>query len=151
LLDKGKRVRANKFEHKVIIGNTENTTDHSFDYKTQTHKWKKFVNGDLLDGGSHNLPPGVNFDDILTIFYNFRNSAYGKIQKEKNYTIHTVTQKKTEKIYIHIMNQEEQNEYKANNGPGNREKFLLKAIIPKEIFNTNTGEPFFGVLNISSL
>ena len=101
------------------------------------------MDGTAVEGGSRIIPLGVNFDDILTVFYNFRNSAYGKIQKGAKYTIHTVPQKKADKIHIHIMNQEKQNEFISKKDPQNGKEFLLKAIIPKEIFNTDTGELLF--------
>lgn len=136
-------MRSSKFERKVIIGDMQNATNHSFDYKTRTHKWEKIMNGTAVEGGSRIIPMGVTFDDILTVFYNFRNSAYGKIKKGGKYTIHTIPQKKADKIHIYIMNQEEQNEFILKNNLQNSNKFLLKAIIPKEIFNTDTGELLF--------
>jgi len=81
IVDEGKRLRPSKLSRKVIIGDVENTTDHSFDYKTRTHKWKKLTDNKAVKSGSRIIPLAVNFDDIHAVFYNFRNSAYGKNSK----------------------------------------------------------------------
>lgn len=143
VVDKESRLRSKTFERKVIIGDMVNATNHSFDYKNRTHKWKKFIGGKLVEDGSRIIPPDVNFDDILAVFYNFRNSAYGKIQRGVKYTIYTVPEKEAKKIHVHIIDRDEQNDFMSKNNRTNDDEFLLKAIIPKEIFHTDTGELLF--------
>jgi len=97
----------------------------------------------MIENGDRIIPLGVNFDDILAVFYNFRNSAYGKVKKGAEYTIHTVPEKGADEIKVHIINRDEQSGFMSKNKRSNSEEFLLKAIIPKEIFNTDTGELLF--------
>ena len=65
--------------------------------------------------GSRLIPLEINFDDVLAVFYNFRNNAYGKIRKGANQTIYTVPEKESDKIDINIMDQEEQYNFMAKN------------------------------------
>ena len=48
------------------------------------------------------IPEGVNYDDILSAFYNFRNSAYGKLEKGSTYTISTIPKKGHKTISVEI-------------------------------------------------
>lgn len=143
VIDDGKRVRSRTFERKVIIGDMVDSTNHSFDYKTRTHKWEKVVDGETIENGSRIIPWGVNFDDILAVFYNFRNRVYGNNQRGAKYTIYTVPEKGSAEIQLNIMNRDEQNDFMSKNHRNNGDEFLLKAIIPKEIFQTDTGELLF--------
>ncbi|MCH8156867.1 MAG: DUF3108 domain-containing protein [Nitrospinae bacterium] len=143
VLDDGKRFRSRKFERRVIVGGQEDATSHSFDYDTHTHWWYREHNGKLVKSGSEDIPRGVNFDDILAVFYNFRNEVYGKVEKGARYTIHTVPEKGMAEIQLHILPPDEQNDFMSQEGRKNGEEFLLKAIIPKEIFQTKTGELLF--------
>ena len=143
VVDEGKRLRSKTFERKVIIGDMEDSTNHSFDYKSRVHKWERIIDGEMVEDGDRIIPLGANFDDILTVFYNFRNSTYGEVQKGAQFTIYTVPEKNVDKIQVHIMNRDDQNDFMSKEKRNNGEEFLLKAIIPKEIFNTDTGELLF--------
>ena len=94
----------------------------------------------MVEDGNRSIPLDTNFDDILAIFYNFRNSVYGKIQKGAKYTIHTIPKKDAEKIDVHIIDQNKQGEFMLGENRTNDNEYLIQANIPKEIFNTETGE-----------
>jgi len=111
LVNEENRLRTKTFERKVIIGDVEDVTSHSFDYKSRTQKWEKFIDGKMVEDGNRIIPLDTNFDDILAIFYNFRNSVYGKIQKGAKYTIHTIPKKDAEKIDVHIIDRNKQGEF----------------------------------------
>ena len=143
LVNEENRLRTKTFERKVIIGDVEDVTSHSFDYKSRTHKWEKFLDGKMVEDGNRIIPLDTNFDDILAIFYNFRNSIYGKIQKGAKYTIHTIPKKDAEKIDVHIIDQNKQGGFVLSENRTNDNGYLIQANIPKEIFNTETGELLF--------
>ena len=56
VIDKENRLRSKTFERNVIIGDIENSTNHSFDYKKQTQKWKKSIEGKLVEIESRIIP-----------------------------------------------------------------------------------------------
>jgi hypothetical protein len=143
LVNKENRLRTKTFERKVIIGEVEDVSSHSFDYKNRIHKWEKFIDGKLIEDGNRAIPPGISFDDILAVFYNFRNSVYGEIQKGAKYTIHTIPKKLAEKIDVNIINQKKQKELMSRENRTNNSEYLIQANISKEIFNTETGELLF--------
>ena len=91
------------------------------------------------------IPEGFIFDDIHATFYNFRNSVYGKVERQANYIIHTIPDKGVDKIPVYINSEKEAEQYGKENGRKEGDEMLLKAVIPKAIFKTESGELWFWV------
>ena len=142
IVDNGRRLRTKKFEQEIITGNTIEKTTHIIDYNAGVTWWFEYKNGEMTKENRRKLPKDFYFDDILATFYNFRNSVYGKIKKQTNYTI---PDSGLEKIAIYINSEEEAEQYGKVNGRRNGDDMLLKAVIPKEIFKTENGELWFWV------
>ena len=142
IVDNGRRLRTKKFEQEIITGNTIEKTTHIIDYNAGVTWWFEYKNGEMTKENRRKLPKDFYFDDILATFYNFRNSVYGKIEKQTNYTI---PDSGLEKIAIYINSEEEAEQYGKVNGRRNGDDMLLKAVIPKEIFKTENGELWFWV------
>lgn len=142
LLDNNTRLRSSKFEREVIIGNNKERSTNTLDYTTRTHYWTEFKNG-IESKSIEEIPLGITFDDILTAFYNFRNSVYGKIEKGARFEIHTIPEKGVNKLTVHIKNEREEEEARKAQGRKKGEEYLLRVIIPKEIFKTKNGELLF--------
>lgn len=142
ILEGNKRLRSNKFEREVVIGDTKDRTVHKMDYTARTHTWVATKNGDEVKG-SEEIPPDENFDDILTAFYNFRNSVYGKLVKGASFKIHTIPEKGVHELSVYIKTEKEEEEIRTAMGRKKADELLLNVIIPKEIFKTKTGELLF--------
>ncbi|MBI4388710.1 MAG: DUF3108 domain-containing protein [Nitrospinae bacterium] len=143
IVDNGERIRSNKFEREVVIGDDVEKTTHSLDYAERKHGWRAFKNGALTDQGTEDIPPDVYFDDILAAFYNFRNSAYGKLAKGATFKINTIPEKGVKEISIFIKTEKEEETVRVQQIRKKTEELLLRVIIPKEIFKTKTGELLF--------
>ncbi|MFQ5450691.1 MAG: DUF3108 domain-containing protein [Nitrospinaceae bacterium] len=140
IIDGGRRVRANRFERKVIEGGKVEKSDHHFDYKTRIHKWFEYVNDDLVETGQEEIPLGTTFDDVLTAFYNFRNGVYGRVERGKKYDITTIPDKGFQKISVEINDAAEEEKIRKQEGRNNRNEFLVDIIVPKKLFNTRSGK-----------
>jgi len=71
--------------------------------------------------------------------YNFRNGAYGKVEKGKKYVIKTIPEKGHDEIAIEVKDLEFENEVRANEGRKPREEYLMDVVVPKEVFKTESG------------
>ena len=91
VLDEGRRLRAKSFKRKVIKGSQTKSSEHFFDYETRKHRWNEYNYSDIIETGEEDIPAGRNFDDVLTVYYNIRNSVYGPLERGANFTIFTIT------------------------------------------------------------
>ncbi len=143
IIEGGRRVRTTKFERKVIVGDDVERTVHYMDYKSRQHHWFKYSNETLKEQNSEPLPENVFFDDILAAFYNFRNGVYGKLRKGQNYTISTIPEKSMKYILAYINTDQEAEKFQKEEDNEMGGSLLLKVVIPKDVFKTETGELTF--------
>ncbi len=139
IIEGGKRVRANKFMRKVIDGGKVEESVHLFDYDSREHRWTQHVNEEMTESNTENIPAGVNFDDVLTAFYNFRNGIYGPVEKGNRYTIKTIPEKGNDKISVHVKAMEEENKIRKKQGRKFGDEFLIDLLVPKNIFKSKSG------------
>lgn len=143
IIDNGSKVRARRFEREVIIGDYVEQTVNTMDYATHKNHWYDYKGGALVEQNVRDIPADVQFDDILSAFYNFRNSAYGKVHKDANFTINTIPEKGVDKITVQVKGNDEQEVVRVQQTRAKNEELLLKVIVPKEIFKTKTGSLLF--------
>jgi hypothetical protein len=143
IIDNGSRLRSKEFYRVVDDGSTLEKSEHFLDYNLRKHSWKKTRNGEILEDKSEEIPAGINFDDILTAFYNFRNGVYGKLEKGQSYKIPTLPEKGHKALTVQIQTNEEEKEARLIENRPFADDFLMRVVIPKEIFKTENGEIFF--------
>ncbi len=139
----GRRVLTRKFEREVIIGSDIEKTTHYLDYNNRKHFWFRYNNNKLTEQQTEVIPEGKFYDDILASFYNFRNGAYGPLDKGSRYKIDTIPDKSMKDISVHILSEKEQDKIRAEQDRPKGDEYLLNVVIPKEIFKTDTGELLF--------
>jgi hypothetical protein len=147
IVDQGRRVRTNKFERDVINGEEKERTVHFLDYASRTQFWFLFSGGELKERHRDPIPERVVYDDILAVFYNFRNGVYGDLKKGKTYTIDTIPDLSMKNITTYIGTEAEQEEFRIKENRAKNNEMLLKATIPKDVFKTETGELIFWASN----
>ncbi len=147
IIDQGRRVQTSKFERDVIIGQEKERTVHFLDYTSRTHFWFLFGGGELKERSRDPIPEGVIYDDILAFFYNFRNGVYGDLKKGGTYKIETVPEKSMKNITTYISTENEQEQFRISENRTKNDELLLKVIIPKDVFKTETGELVFWASN----
>jgi hypothetical protein len=116
IIDNGKSVRPISFLLKITIGNRVETTRHKFNYVTRKHTWSKFLNDKKIKTESNNIPSKHSFHDILTAFYNVRNSIYGPLTKGNHFIIKTITEKGHDEISVHISSEQDEEFFRIGKG-----------------------------------
>jgi hypothetical protein len=139
IVDGGRRVRANTFLRKVIEGGNVVKAEHFFDYSQREHRWVQHQNEEMIEVNKEEIPPGVNFDDVLTAFYNIRNGVYGPVGKGNHYTIKTIPEKGNGEILVHVREIEEEIKVRKEQGKKLGNELLIDLLVPKEIFSTESG------------
>nr|ABK80655.1 hypothetical protein [uncultured marine Nitrospinaceae bacterium] len=140
VIDKGRRLRPKTFLRQVTSASNTETTRHKFDYSHRLHTWKKYANEEKVDRGQDAIPTESAFHDILTSFYNIRNSVYEKMVKGKKFIIKTIPEKGHGEIFVHILSEHDQEKFRLEEERKKGDEMLLNIIVPKEIFKTETGE-----------
>lgn len=150
IVDGGKKLRTATFEREIIVGNERERILHAMDYASLRHLWFVFKNDELIRQFSEPLPENAQLDDVLAAFYNFRNAAYGKIEKGRSYHIPTFWTKddqpgKENEMSIHIPTESERRNYEEAEGAGKMEgsQQLMKVQVPSDLFETENGELYF--------
>jgi hypothetical protein len=149
IIDDGKRLRTATFEREIIEGNDRERIFHAIDYTTKSHYWFIYHNEILVRQFSESITGEVHLDDVLGLFYNFRNSVYGKIEKGRHYKVSTFwtkedSKEKTSEMTIYIPTdlerlKFEEEEYDTEMGA----KLLMKVLVPSDLFETKNGELYF--------
>jgi hypothetical protein len=139
VVDGGKRVRAIKFMRKVIEGGNIEISEHFFDYAVREHRWIQYKNEEITESNKEEIPAGVNFDDVLTAFYNFRNGVYGPVKKGNRYTVKTIPEKGNDEILVHVREVEEENKIRTEQGRKSGDEILIDLLVPKNIFKSKSG------------
>ena len=147
ITDNGRRVRTTKFEREVITGDEKERTDHFLDYKSQTHFWLMFKEGELKEQHRDLIPEGVFYDDILAFFYNFRNGVYGDLKKGGTYKIDTLPDKSMKIINVYINTEKEEKQVRIDENRSRGDEMLLRVLVPKDVFETENGELIFWASN----
>lgn len=147
IVDQGRRVQTSKFERDVVNGKERERTVHFLDYASRTHFWFLFGGEGLKKRSRDPIPEGVIYDDILAVFYNFRNGVYGDLKKGQTYKIDTIPDLSMKSITTYIGTEEEQEQFRIQEQRAKNNEMLLKATIPKDVFKTETGELVFWTSN----
>ena len=140
VMSDGKTLRPKTFLRQVTIGSQKEATLHEFDYNSQTHTWEVHVNQDTVETGKREIPNGTAFNDILTSFYNVRNSVYGKLYEGKNFKIKTIPEKGHDEILVSVLPKPDQEKFRVEEDREKGNEILLNIIVPKEIFKSKSGE-----------
>ncbi|MBT5549060.1 MAG: DUF3108 domain-containing protein [Nitrospina sp.] len=140
VIDNGKNLRPKSFLRQVEIGSQIESTRHEFNYVLQLHTWEKHVNGEKVKTGQEEIPQESAFNDILTSFYNVRNSVYGQLTKGMKFKIKTIPEKGHDEISVHIWSEKDQERYRVEEEREKRKEFLINIVVPKEIFKSKSGE-----------
>ena len=101
---------------------------------------EKYANEEKVERGQDAIPTESAFHDILTSFYNIRNSVYEKLVKGKKFIIKTIPEKGHGEIFVHILSEHDQEKFRLEEERKKGDEMLLNIIVPKEIFKTKTGE-----------
>ena len=112
VIDNGRRLRPKTFSRQVTIASNAETTRHKFNYSNRLHTWGKYANEENDDSGQDAIPTESAFHDILTSFYNIRNSIYEKLKKGKKFFVKTIPEKRYGEISVNMLSEHYQEKFR---------------------------------------
>ncbi len=141
LIDGGSQLRAVYHKRVISYGETEEVYESWMDYNSMRYNWRLLKNGLLEKNERSDIPEGKIFYDVLSAFYNFRQGVFGELEEGKNYRIDTVpTIKGVTHFDVRVATNEERIELQNNGEQDFYDTYLLMVDIPKEIFDSKTGD-----------
>lgn len=150
VIDNGKRLRAVIFEREINQGKTRERVVHDMDYVALQHRWFLYKNKTLVKQFNEPIAPEDHLDDVLGLFYNFRNGVYGKIEKGQKYAIPTFWTKgerggRINHMRLYVATDLERRKYEEEEGSGKLEgaTMLVKLKVPSDLFDTKKGDEYF--------
>jgi hypothetical protein len=96
------------------------------------HTWEKYANEEKVDSGQDAIPTESTFHDILTSFYNIRNSVYEKLKKGKKFIIKTIPEKGHGEISVHILSEHYQEKLRLEGKPKKGDEVLVNITVQKK-------------------
>jgi hypothetical protein len=147
-------LKSRLFSRLVFRGkNTERTTA-KIDDKNRVVKWKFFANDKLVGQGSDPIPEGVQYEDLLSAFFNFRNGQFGPLAPGGKMTVYTLPDYRAiargkmdpddadriQKFQIRIADRKKEKAYRLQYDRTKEKGVLALIKVPKDIFGQETGE-----------
>jgi hypothetical protein len=128
-------------------------TTIAIDHDKGKVKWQFYSNDVFEDGGTEPIPEGIVYEDLLSIFFNFRNGVFGPLERGRKMTVYTLpdflTKKKNpnnsekkpyQKYEIRIVDAKKEAAYRKRYGRTEEKGLLALVKVPKDIFGQETGE-----------
>lgn len=105
------RMRTLSQESKIIKGEGKKLREkgkrYVFDYAERKVRMLRQVGESFVEDTAFPMEPGLQPNDFLTVFYNFRAGRLGEIREGADFTIPTFTRKGKADIGLHVLTTEE--------------------------------------------
>lgn len=135
------RVRTSVFERTVVIGKRKEETFTYLDYDKKMMEWKDYKKGRLVETKSEAIPDGIEYECILSAFYNFRLGFFGPIEKGRQFAVKTIPEKGRSTIDVDITSDKEALKKRRLFGKYFSKSFYnVNVKVPKDIFKSRSGE-----------
>ncbi|MBI3013815.1 MAG: DUF3108 domain-containing protein [Candidatus Tectomicrobia bacterium] len=135
-----RKLRSEKFEIDIQVASSNYYSVHTMNYKTRDLLFQEYENSEKTQEEKTPIPAGVEFEDILSGFYNFRYGVYGPPIKGKAYTLRMLPRRGRSRFDVYLASTAEEREEKARAALTVNAAFLAYVVIPREIFQTKTGK-----------
>jgi len=137
----GNKLRTYLFERYVTIRNREEKTLNWIDYRQRSLAWKDYKNGALAEERVESIPEGIEYEDILSAYYNFRLGLFGPAERGRKFQVNTIPEKGESLIGVSISSEEEAEQSRKLFGSGHDEALMhIKVRVPRSIFRSKRGE-----------
>lgn len=136
-----KKLRTQLFERFVTIRKSEEKTLNWIDYKKRSLECKDYKKGELIVERVDPIPEGVEYEDILSAYYNFRLGVFGPAEEGRKFQVNTIPEKGESVIGVNISSEEESAQSRKLFGSAYNEALMhIKVRVPKSIFRSKRGE-----------
>jgi hypothetical protein len=141
-VDGGKRFLPHRFETSKIIKKKKLKKIYQFDYEKKELQVQHFNQDKLKKSFTVPFIPGKPYNDILSLFYNFRYGAFGPIEKERQYQFLGIPKNNKDKkevpYTVHFYSEKDEKDQRDDfdwEEPG----YVAKIKIDKDILATKEG------------
>lgn len=136
-----KKLRTHLFERFVTIRKREEKTLNWLNYVEGARKEKDYKNGEMKREEVFLIPEGIEYEDILSAYYNFRVGFFGPAERGRKFQVNTIPEKGETVININITSKEEAEQNRKLFGNGYDDALMhIKVRVPKVIFRSKKGE-----------
>lgn len=135
------KLRVHLFERHVTIGKRVEKTLTRLDNEAGHMNARFFEKGELVKVVDEPIPEGVDYEDILSAYYNARLGHYGPLDPGRHFQIKTIPSEGESLIKVDIASRDEALKWrrKLKIDPG--EKIIAATVrVPRKIFESKTGE-----------
>lgn len=140
-LPEEKKLRSRRFDRQVIIGKKKDSTITELDYEKKLMSWTRYKMDKPVKSDAESIPEGIEYEDIMSAFYNFSLGCYGPIERGRSFQVRTIPDKGESTIYVRIPDLDDMIQEKKLFGKGfNRDLIQIKVKVPKKIFKSKSGE-----------
>ncbi|MDT8318131.1 MAG: DUF3108 domain-containing protein [bacterium] len=138
--DEGK-LRVHLFERHVTIGKRVERTLTRLDNDLRVIEGRFFEQGELVKVVNEPIPEGVDYEDILSAYYNVRLGGYGPLEEGRNFQIRTIPSEGESLISVDIASRDETINWRRKLKIATDEKVIAATVrMPRKIFESKTGE-----------
>ena len=136
-----KKLRVHFFERHVTIGKKVEKTLTRLDNDKGIIQASFFEKGELVRVEDEPIPKGVEYEDILSAFYNARIGHYGPLEAGRHFQIRTIPSEGESVIDVEILSRDEALQWRRDLMEGSEEKFIAAKIrLPRKLFESKKGE-----------
>lgn len=86
------------------------------------------------------MPPGAQYDNAVTAFYNFRGGAYGKVEPGRHFIVRTVSKKGHDTLRFSVLPREEAEKKLASEPEKEGKELLVRIFLEKDMLSSLKGE-----------
>lgn len=135
------KMRADFFERYVTIGGKAEKTFTWTDYDRRVLIRKDYKREKLVENAEEPIPEGVEYEDILSAFYNVRLGYYGPVRRGRQFIIRSLPSEGVSTIEVNFTTREES--IKSSHLFGDKfdaDMLSARVKVPRDLFKSKTGE-----------
>jgi len=110
-----------------------------YDYVNNICNYKTWKRGIVHKEGSHKLEP-KGCDDMISVFYNFRNEIYGEVKEGSSFNITTVYKDKSPNFSANVRSAEDSDELSKWQGIIPDIKYVVDVALDPELLDSKEGK-----------
>jgi len=134
------RLRPLRFKLIKKRRNKESIRTVTFDYQNDEIVFSQTLSGGKIKKETKVMQKGQNFEDYLTLFYNFRNGCYGPLNRGQTYQLPLQAHKTMDRLKLSVANKDQEAAQRQKEANKIGKHFFVKFRIKSEDVSSKTDE-----------
>ena len=134
------RLRPLRFQLIKKRRNKESIRTVIFDYRNKEIVFSRTLSGGKLKKETKVMQKGQDYEDYLTLFYNFRNGCYGPLNRGQAYHLPLQAHKTMDRLKLSVANEDQESVQRQKEAHKIGKQFFVKFRIKSEDVSSKTGE-----------